>query len=614
MRINKIYFFLGALLMLLSCSSADEEALAYDENLEIRGVQPIIASSAVQTRAAVTDPLKIGRSGFNAGDKMVFTKIERTSSSIQEFSYSDIHYSTADGKTWKRADEKGKIYWTDGESDHTFVGYILPRTDYSWTFTNNDATSGETYTGQLNTNFAKAVDPAEAIAQEDLLICYSTKTKAETGGLTTKVNFAHALSNVSVVVNIKDYSSQTTDMSVNVSDMVIGKQFTQFTWNDNTDDLTAIGNNDTELKLWMMNAVGEGSSKTFTFVGLAVPHTGEVPFHFTVTVGTKEKTYHGTFSSVAFKRGVSTALTINLNHKGEEIGTSVAYHDWEYVATPDLGELRKKSTFMDMEKLKEITTHNQEGLTIDEATWLYKESTDMKMKDIYGNDGTAEHPYIIKSAAQLLSFAREVKGGESFSEKYIRLDADITMQAGTALTKEEGNEKGKDAISWEGIGDADHAFNGTFLGGDRYINRLSGSPLFVNIGAQAVVEQLHITTVGTISGHGALADSNAGIVGGCKVIDDVNTTGGALVGTNSGTIHACYYTGSNDVPLVGSGTAGVGCYVAKDITSFHEAETKVGELNLELDDWYNKDENKSKYKSQFKFVHSPGNYPTVEKK
>jgi hypothetical protein len=611
MRINKIYFFLGALLMLQACSSADEEPQVYDENLEIRGIEPIITSSTAQTRVAVTDPLKIGRSGFNAGDEMVFTKIERTSSVISEFSYSGIQYSTTDGKTWKRADEKGKIYWTDGESDHTFVGYILPRTDYPWTSTNNDATSGKTYSGQLATNFAKATDPADAIAKEDLLICYSTKTKAETGGLTTKVNFAHALSNVQVVVNIKDYSSQTTDKSVDVSDMVIEKQPTQFTWNDNTNDLTAISSQGSELKLWRMNAAGEGGSKTFTFVGLAVPHTGEVPFHFTVTVGSEPKTYHGTFSSVVFKRGVCTTLTINLNHEGEEIGTSVAYHDWEYVATPDLGELRKKSTFMDMEKLTGITTHGQDGLTIDDATWLYMDGA--VMKDIYGNEGSAANPYIIKSAAQLLSFAREVNGGEFFTGKYIRLDADITMQAGTALTKEEGNEKGKTAISWEGIGDADHVFNGTFLGGDRYINRLAGSPLFVSLGENAVVEQLHITTVGTITGSGALAGTNNGVIGGCKVVDDVNTTGGVLVGTNNGIVYACYYTGSSDVPLVESENQGTtkGCYsVAKHSLHDMMQQDFVDTLNSALETLYNSNTSLTK----FEFILNKGSYPTVKKK
>ena len=609
MRINKIYFFLSALLMLQACSSADEEPQVYDENLEIRGIEPIITSSTAQTRAAVTDPLKIGRSGFNAGDEMVFTKIERTSSVISEFSYSGIQYSTTDGKTWKRADEKGKIYWTDGESDHTFVGYILPRTDYPWTSTNNDATSGKTYSGQLATNFAKATDPADAIAKEDLLICYSTKTKAETGGLTTKVNFAHALSNVQVVVNIKDYSSQVVDKSVDVSEMVIEKQPTQFTWNDNTDDLTAIGNNDTELKLWLMDAAGEGSSKTFTFVGLAVPHTGEVPFHFTVTVGTEPKTYHGTFSSVTFKRGFSTALTINLNHEGEEIGTSVAYHDWEYVATPDLGELRKKSTFMDMEKLTSITTHNKDGLTIDDATWLYMDGN--VMKDIYGNDGES-NPFVIKSAAQLLSFAREVNGGESFWGKIIRLDTDITMQAGTALTKEEGNEKGEAAMSWEGIGTGSQPFNGTFLGGDRYINRLAGSPLFVSLGSYAVVEQLHITTIGDIT-NGALAGTNNGVIGGCKVVDDVNTTGGVLVGTNTdkGTIYACYYTGSNTNKLIGSGTAAVGCYCVADHT-LHEMMQQdfVDTLNSALETLYNSNTSLTK----FEFILNKGSYPTVKKK
>lgn len=588
-------------MILLACSSVDEELLAYDENLEIRGVQATIAPSSAITRSETENTSTgIGRTAFVANDQIVFTKITRTNNSLPSFTYSNISYLTSDGTKWDRTSTgPEKIYWSDASSAHTFIGYSLPQKEgYSFS-------KSESYQGQISTKDFTAGNTA--LAAEDLLLCYNTDVKSETGGVSAKVSFEHAMSCVRVVVNIQGYSANTVDTQVDVDQMKIEKQPSEFTWNELGEAIEEVtGSTKNSLTLWRQSATGDGGKKTFTFLGLTVPHRGEVPFSFQVNYDpqntTDIKEYKGQFDNVDLKSGLCTTLSITLNHQGEQIGTSVSYSDWSYVFTPDIGELRKKSTFMDMKIDNDAIKIHTSCSSEDDATWLY--GSNENTKDIYGNDGSAAYPFVIKSAPQLLAFAKEVNQGNlDFDGKFIRLDADITMQKTNKDT----------TYVWPGIGTDSQSFNGTFLGGDRYINRLAGSPLFVKLGENAVVEQLHITTVGTISGHGALADSNAGIVGGCKVIDDVNTTGGALVGTNSGTIHACYYTGSNDVPLVGSGTT-VGCYVAKDITSFHEAETKVGELNLELDDWYNIDENKSKYKSQFKFVHSPSSYPTVKKK
>jgi hypothetical protein len=149
--------------------------------------------------------------------------------------------------------------------------------------------------------------------------------------------------------------------------------------------------------------------------------------------------------------------------------------------------------------------------------------------------------------------------------------------------------------------------------GDRYINRLCGSPLFLNLGTKAVVEQLHVTTIGSISGGGALVETNAGVIGGCKVIDDVETTGGALVGTNDGIVYACYHTGlSNGNRLIGQDHGNtIGCYQASDITSFDEALLKslVATLNTFLTTWYASHPNLT----EFTFVYSPASYPTVKR-
>ena len=288
----------------------------------------------------------------------------------------------------------------------------------------------------------------------------------------------------------------------------------------------------------------------------------------------------------------------------------VEYSDWNFVATPDLGALRKKSTFMDINST--VTIHSDANATIDDATWLYQK--DGALLDIYGNNGDSRQtPYRITSASQLLSFAKEVKAGVDFKDKFIRLDADITMQASTAKTSAEDSTSNVKPVEWIGIGDAGHPFNGTFLGGDRYINRLNGSPLFAKLGEYALVEQLHITSIGSITGGGALADSNEGVIGGCKVIDDVNTTGGALVGSNSGIIYASYCTGEDGTTtLVGSNSGqAVGCYQSTDFTSLDESNLKklVDTLNGDLDSLYVKQATLT----QYKYIYSAGSYPTVQK-
>jgi hypothetical protein len=288
----------------------------------------------------------------------------------------------------------------------------------------------------------------------------------------------------------------------------------------------------------------------------------------------------------------------------------VEYSDWNFVATPDLGALRKKSTFMDINST--VTIHSDANATVDDATWLYQKGG--ALLDIYGNNGDSRlTPYRITSASQLLSFAKEVKAGVDFKDKFIRLDADITMQASTAKTSAEDSTSNVKPVEWIGIGDADHAFNGTFLGGDRYINRLNGSPLFAKLGEYALVEQLHITSIGSITGGGALANTNAGTIGGCKIIDDVNTTGGALVGNNSGLIYACYSTGESGTTKLIGGNSGqaVGFYQSTDFTSLDESNLKklVDTLNGDLDSLYVKQATLT----QYKYIYSAGSYPTVQK-
>ena len=642
MKSYKILFL--AMVALLAACSSDEDVFSTGDAVELKGIQVAIAGEDVSiSRAATVAPLKVsvGRTQFVNEDKIVFTTIKRTHSPLAAFTYSNIHY-LYNGTNWERtpngtASDPEKIYWSDGNNNHTFIAYNLPK-DYQWA-TQSNGTGSDTYAGELGSGKSAIVyNSNDDIKLEDPLILFSDTTKADNGGLTTTVYFTHALSNVRVVVNIKDFaaSASAVDTLVKVSHFVLHNQPCKYTWGANSkDDVTALDFNadqqsTKDITLWCPKPEGEGKaqSKTFTFYGLTTPqnaafheiNANKQPLKFSFEVEYPDamdptqsvrKTYMGEFGdTVHFNSGVCTTLNITLNHQNEQMFMDVEYSDWNFVATPDLGALRKKSTFMDINST--VTIHTDANATVDDATWLYQKGG--ALMDIYGNNGDSRlTPYRITSASQLLSFAKEVKAGVDFKDKFIRLDADITMQASTAKTSAEDSTSNVKPVEWIGIGDADHAFNGTFLGGDRYINRLNGNPLFAKLGPAALVEQLYITSIGSITGGGALVDSNEGVIGGCKVVDDVITTGGALVGNNSGLIYACYSTGESGTTKLIGGNSGqaVGCYQSTDFTSLDESNLKklVDTLNGDLDSLYVKQATLT----QYKYIYSAGSYPTVQK-
>ena len=654
MKAYKILYILGVTVLLTACS---REKLFTADDFEIKGIDAVIDVNSGVTRAANESAIQVGRSLFAADDKIVFTTIKRTSKPLEAFTYGNIRYYYYEGKSWERTDGNlpEKIYWTDGVSPHTFIGYSLPSSDYHWTDNMDGTYAGELGYGVQELDFTAG---NEAIKPHDLLLNYNTATVAETGGLSTKVTFNHALSNVCVVVNIKNFaaSSSAVDTKVSVSDMVLKAQPALFTWGGDSRKLKVLDlDNEQQVKkdilMWCPKPQGEGTaqSKTFSFYALTTPqdelfhsingNDEPLGFSFTVTypdpmdpTGTPlVKTYSGSFTkTVNFQSGMCTTLNISLNHKDEQMFMGVEYNDWNYVSTPDLGELRKKSTFMDI--TSPVTTHDMAAATADDATWLYRDGD--RILDIYGNDGSIEHPYRIASSLQMLSFAKEVAAGFSFVGRYVKQDADITMQSGINKTSVEDEESNVSPVIWIGIGDDTHPFQGTYLGGNRFVNRLCGKPLFAKLGEDAYVKQVQITTIGTITGGGALAETNAGMIGGCRIVDDVTVSGGSIAGTNSGVIYACSHIGvtTGTAGLVGSNTGNIiGCYQAGDVvggTAFSIAATGSGtvscpapaslyeiqqesfceSLNTALDSWYADHTGVT----QFRFVHSTANYPVAE--
>lgn len=632
MKLHKLLSLTVALSLLVACDTNDE-ALVPDEALQINGITATLSSTQAATRAETS--LGVGRTAFADGDVIVFTTIKRTKYPLDNFTYGNIQYSY-NGSGWARSsngttNDPEKIYWSDVTSAHTFTGYCLPSSSYYWQTVTTD--NIVTYKGELGygVDDKGTIDFStgnESIIAEDLLVSHSKNVKPETGGASAQVDFKHALSNVCVVVNVTGFATNSLDKKVDVTDMVIKNQPCVFTWGADTTTLSTFNVTDTSnnkiknIKLLRKSVSGENEDKTFVFYGLTTPQNADyrkingnsdkLSFKFTVTypnaidpTQTDTHTYQGTVSDeVLFNSGKCTTINVSLNHKNEKMLVDVNYTDWNYVSTPDLGELRKKSTYMTLTK-DDVKIHSTDGVTIDNATWLYTNGNEVY--DVYGNDGnTAATAYRITSAAQMLAFAQEVNNAYTFKDKYVRLDADITMQKSATAT----------GYSWIGIGDANNAFQGTFLGGDRYINRLYGSPLFVNLGDYACVEQLYITAIGEVS-TGALAGTNAGIIGGCKVIDDVTfadgSTAGALVGSSTGTIHACYYTGEGNLIGTDSGTT-IGCYHANQLKSLTNSalSTLVSTLNTNLTTWYGDTSNSGKFKTKFQYTYTIGNYPTVE--
>lgn len=522
--------------------------------------------------------------------------------------------TTQDGKTekstgWSRDPEKGttaaggeshpdRIYWSDATSEHTFIGFCKPQQrtgEFDWE--KKTEASLDTYYGSLgNPSEAGIIDYSSVytgetetlsgnvkLREDDILLTYSEEIVAEDA--IAKLQFHHGLAQVRVIVNISDFAAGGGDDTLSVvSDMVLQNMLTRYKWKQQGYTTTQLDEGDNSIlgisnynqkknvKLWIPNPEGVGSyaSKTFTFYGLAVPtqlDANGLTFSFSVTyphpmypdTQTETKTYTASVpSAIHFGSGKCTTINISLNHRNEKMTVGAEYMDWEFKDTPDQGSLKKNSTFLTTTTRTQNTDGNwnvtivgDQNATADDATWLYQK--DGNVVDVYGNTGTAEKPYTISTANQLLSFAYEVKAGRTFAGQYVKLDADIHLQNTSVVDwivqnkhiKEPENRP--DMLNWVGIGDADHAFNGVFIGGGRNITHLNGKAFFSNIGGQAIISELNLSDVVKVTDHGALAETNGGFVYACRVEGDVESESeyvGSLCGINTGFIFACIHNGA----------------------------------------------------------------------
>lgn len=411
------------------------------------------------------------------------------------------------------------------------------------------------------------------LQNEDLLLYHNLEQQADIGGMTATLGFRHALASLRVIIDIREFAATQKDKDTKISDLELPGQPYKYKWtqenvrytlyqgttNEKTEDIgwgVQRIENDTEtatIKTWQPRPDGEGSGedKTFTFYSLIVPgiqNTLQMNYqveYANALTNIREKHHYKaslsiTEGGIKFIPGYTTTVRVSLNHKGEPIYIGAEFIDWENVETPDQSELQKVSTFLDTSDLTKVTKAGDVNATKEDATWLYIENS--TLKDIYGHVGTKADPFIIKTARQFLSFAKEVNNGNgrTFENQYVKLEADIFLQK---------DLKSSD-INWPGIGTADKPFEGYFDGGNRIIKLLKGKPLFTNIGANAHIETLQLEDViGDINGGGCLAEVNNGTLCGCHVYAKNNTIitlnsgssnyAGFICGANNGTIFAC---------------------------------------------------------------------------
>lgn len=624
-----------ALLALVSCESEMESLSGGSDPIALRGIRADIDNGS-GTRAVAPLIDSIGKYDFLGTDKIVFTLIERTKRPIRPtFSYKDVVYSclTADGNvSWKRDLPETDIFWSDGSEPHTFIGYILPHADASLAaasgFDWHHDKANDVYYGSIGNpaNTSEIIDytgapekgedqkapySTEKLRKEDLLLTYDTEMQNEDA--MAWVHFHHGLASIRVTVTITGYSTtgEDPDAKTLVTDMLVHNQPTMYKWNnrgfraaplveadqsvlnsfDDWGGATPAWNQTKNMKLWQPREHhGVGASRTFIFYGITSPgEQDEVNMTFKVSYpdpldpnhenpARLEKTYTATLQlpdsrKVEFRPGYCTSININLNHKDEKMTVGAEYMSWQNDDSPNEGSLRKNSTYLAYTDRSKITIIGDEHATADDATWLYQ-GTSGKIYDIYGNDGSSAHPFLISTADQLLSFAYEVKGtdrtsvtvkkevedsngkkpgeagysptyedltissGFDFKDYHIKLDADITMQA---------TMDGK-GVTWQGIGDASHPFNGYFNGGFRHIRKLYGASFFNTVGEYGIVDHIFITDALGIAGSGSIAEKNLGIICGSHVegdiIDETYTEYcGSIVGINEGVLIACSHIG-----------------------------------------------------------------------
>ena len=148
-----------------------------------------------------------------------------------------------------------------------------------------------------------------------------------------------------------------------------------------------------------------------------------------------------------------------------------------------------------------------------------------------GGSGTAEDPYQITGAAELIWLRDAVNAGEANTCAELQQDVEYVDKV------------------WTPIGTSEHPYTGTFNGGGHTIRVWLdgwGQALFGYVGADAKLTDIAVkkrqSENYSLNASAPLARSNDGTITHCRYSGGITAKGslGGLVYTNSGTIEACY--------------------------------------------------------------------------
>ena len=298
--LNRKYYIIplfAAAIMLGGCKDYDETSSTASQTdaVELTGINASI-ESGVKSRAA-SDVVyledRISRYQFVSGDKMTFTKIQRTENAIDRFNYKDVAFNSNASGAWERDKSTGssveypdvhpeRIYWSDATSPHTFVGYSLPKDNsaFDWKksayYYDKDGTQHqfETYYGAIGDplNAEEVIDynPAEPTTEtitvndgkeekpltfgysqklrdEDLLLTYDNMLTADNS--VANIKFRHALSSVRIIVNISGFYGTANDAYSKVSNMILKNQPTLYRWKQQSATVDALLTNNEQHAL-----------------------------------------------------------------------------------------------------------------------------------------------------------------------------------------------------------------------------------------------------------------------------------------------------------------------------------------------------------------------------
>ncbi len=154
-------------------------------------------------------------------------------------------------------------------------------------------------------------------------------------------------------------------------------------------------------------------------------------------------------------------------------------------------------------------------------------------------DGTAKNPYVINTAEQLGKFAAAVDGGETLSEQYVALGADINLS----------EVENWNPIGTEGASATAAKFAGTFDGKDFTIKGMTitdqGTEGEANIGLFSTLDNTAVVKNLNLANVSITIDDSTGVVRAGSIAGDAAGVSGSTPGTVGTVIDRCSVESGN---------------------------------------------------------------------